>query len=113
MRVVFSGESRITLDKTDRTVAWTQQQLDLRRLLWPEDAGSPVERMERRILEALRKRGPMTDRQLVQYCNVRREGSGGREVYGRAVKALAYGSHEIRQVDKTRKGLPIWALAEP
>jgi hypothetical protein len=112
LRAVFSASQRITSDKTDRTIAWAQHQLDLRRLLWPGDAGSPVERMERRIVEVLRRHGPLSDRQLVQYCNVNREGSGGREAYRRALNALAYGSREVCQVAKTARGSPIWGPTE-
>jgi putative DNA primase/helicase len=113
VRVVFSEDQRITAGQVDRSIAWTQHQLELRRLLWPEDAGLPVERMERKILAVLRKHGgPLPDRVLAQLCNVNREGSGGREVYGRALRALVYGSHEVVKVGETRKGAPVWALAE-
>lgn len=111
--MIFSGgERRITVGNTERAIAWTRHQLELRKLLWPEDAGSPVERMERKILDALRKHPPQSDRGLIQLCNVNREGSGGREVYHRAIKALTHGSREIREVGKTRKGSRIWGLVE-
>ena len=90
LRAVFANDSRerpeITKEMVTRSIAWTRHQLDLRRFLWPEDAVSLYERMERRILAALQKRGHLTDAQLIRLCNVNRAGSGGHFVYTRSMQ---------------------------
>lgn len=113
LRALFAredGDVTITEDAVRRSIFWAQNQLELRRRLWPDDRGGPVEVFERRILVALAT-GPKADRDLIKLCHVNREGSGGREVYGRAIKSLFYGSHEIEVVGQTRKKRPVYALA--
>lgn len=112
LRATFSGAGVITRDLLHRSIAWTSHQLELRQLLWPEDSGGPVERMERKIVDVLRKYGPQSDRALIQRCNVAREGSGGREVYSRALRALTCGTHEVVRVGLTSRGRPVWGLAQ-
>jgi hypothetical protein len=88
LRVLFS-DNQITSEKVDRAIAWTEHQLALRKELWPEDAGSLVERMERRIHAALRKNGDeLTDRDLMKACHTERDGSGGSAVYVYARNAM-------------------------
>ncbi len=55
-RALFSPSKVIDAAMMDRSIAWCNHQLELRALLWPEDAGTPVERMERKILDVLTKR---------------------------------------------------------
>lgn len=115
LRVIFSGATdksqlHIDLDKTQRSIAWTKHQLILRERLWPDDAGTPVEIMSKKIVEWLKKHSePQSDRQLRQGCNIGRLGSGGPEVYNRAIRALV-GSHTIGPVSKTQKGYPKYGL---
>ena len=111
LRALFSADKRIDLQKTNRSIQWAQNQLECRTLLWPEDAGGLVERMERRIIATLTKHPVLSDRELVKHCNVNRPGSGGREVYKRAIGALLYGSREIQVMGQTRKGVPMYGLS--
>lgn len=53
MRAVYSKDMQIDANRMRRSIAWTEHQLELRRELWPEDAGGTVERMERVILKVL------------------------------------------------------------
>jgi hypothetical protein len=130
-RALFSHDNKITSTMMDRGIAWARHQLEIRQVLWPEDAGNPVERMERKILDVLHKRldkilqdnpdldthkatvaAGLSDRDLTKLCNVDREGSGGRETYRRAINALSLGSREIERVGKNRKGSAIWGLVK-
>ena len=130
-RALFFSDNTITSTMMDRGIAWARHQLEIRQVLWPEDAGNPVERMERKILDVLHKRlekvlkdhpdlnihtativAGLSDRDLTKLCNVDREGSGGRETYRRAINALSLGSREIERVGKNRKGSAIWGLVK-
>jgi hypothetical protein len=107
LRAVFSKERRITKEHMERAIKWGWHQIELRRLLWPEEGGSLVERMEQKITAALQKYGHLSDRELVSACNVNRPRSGGSEVYNRAKTALLY-SKQIEIVGETRKKRPIY-----
>lgn len=109
LRAVFSKERRITKEHMEKTIKWGWHQLELRQLLWPEDAGSVVEIMERKILNVLQKYGPQSNRDLIRRCNVNRPRSGGHEVFGRALRALVFNS-VIHVVEQTRKLTPVYAL---
>jgi putative DNA primase/helicase len=110
MRVLFSKDTQIDAVRTRKSIAWTLHQLELRNELWPEDAGGPVERMERAILKALAKCS-LTVTRLIDYCNVNRPGSGGYEVFNRALKALVF-SHTVKAVGKSQRGTLIYALEQ-
>jgi phage/plasmid primase-like uncharacterized protein len=107
LRTVFSDEQVITLKQTQRSIAWAKHQLNVRRTLWPEDIGSPTEQMERKIIRCLKERGPMSDNDLMNACNVYHAGSGGVDVYNRAMRALKL-PRVIIAVGQTRKKRPIW-----
>ncbi len=107
MRVIFSENQRIDDVRTRVAIAWTSLQLAIRKALWPEDAGSPVEMMEQRILKALTGRNLSLPR-LIDWCNVNRQGCGGRDVFMRSLKALTL-SGDVRQVGKTQRGVSIYA----
>jgi hypothetical protein len=109
LRGLFSKERRITKEHMERAIIWGKHQLELRRLLWPPDAGSPVEIVERKIMDALRKYGTLSDRGLAKACHLERPRSGGYEVYNRAMRALLY-SHQIEIVGRTRKNKPAYGL---
>lgn len=66
-----------------------EHQYLLRQALWPNDAGSNVERMEIAIRRRLETHCHQSDRNLMATANVYRPGSGGTEIYKRAKKALA------------------------
>jgi hypothetical protein len=111
MRAVFSGDMRINETMTNASILWTSYQLEARQLLWPEDGGSLVEMMEHRIQKALEQQGgqQMTSTQLQKFCNVRRLGSGGVEVFNRAIRSLILGGI-IQSVGKTQRNQTIYAL---
>jgi hypothetical protein len=104
---VFSDNQVITLDQTVRSIAWAKNQLNVRRTLWPEDIGSQIERMERKLVRLVKERGPMSDLDFVRYANV--PGSGGVEVYNRAIRALRLVGVLI-EVGQTRKKRSIWGF---
>jgi putative DNA primase/helicase len=108
MRALFSGDTQIDALRTRKSIAWTLHQLELRNELWPEDAGGPVERMERAVLKTLAK-GSLTLTRLIDYCNVNRPGSGGHEVFNRALRALVY-THSVKVVGKSQRGTLVYAL---
>lgn len=109
LRAAYSDGSTITAEMMRRSIEWCKNQLDNRLALFPEDAGSAVEIMERCILRDINVKGQAPERELKKACNVNRAGSGGHEVFNRALRSLMFG-HEIKVVGKTRKGLPVYAL---
>jgi hypothetical protein len=110
LRALFS-DNQITTDKVDRAIAWTEHQLVLRKELWPEDAGSPVERMERRIRATLIKQGELTDRDLMKACHTEREGSGGSAIYVYARNAML-AAKVIEKSSLTKRGSQKYRLTE-
>jgi len=111
LRAVISSDGAITTEMMRRSIEWCKNQLDNRLALFPEDAGNAVEIMERGILRDITTKGQASERDLKKACNVNRAGSGGHEVFNRALRSLMFG-HEIKVVGKTRKGLPVYALFE-
>jgi hypothetical protein len=109
MRVLFSADTRIDAMRTRKSISWTMHQLEVRKELWPEDAGGPVERMEQKIVKALTGKGRLSIARLIDFCHVSRGGSGGREAFNRAMKALTL-SQELRVIGKTQRGAPVYAL---
>lgn len=105
----ISDASGIAAEMMEQSIAWCRNQLENRIALFPEDAGSLTEIMERLIIKTVRTKGRATERDLKRACNVSRAGSGGLEVFLRAMKAVRLG-HEIQGVDKTRTGQPIFGL---
>ena len=109
LRAVLGGGT-ITAEMMRRSIEWCRNQLDNRLALFPEDAGSPTEIMERIIIKTLKAKGQASDRELKRACHVDRAGSGGHETFNRAIRSLTIG-HEIKTTGKTtRKGFPIYAL---
>jgi len=107
---VFFGEGKITVDAVTRSIAWAKDQLELRKCLWPDDRGGPVEVFERRILDVLRaSTHPLGERDLVKLCNVSREGSGGREIFNRAMLALTR-TREIEVNGQNKKKNPLYSV---
>jgi hypothetical protein len=109
LRTVFSGDTRIDAVHVQKSIDWTQHQLELRNELWPEDAGGPVERAEQRIVKTLATKGTLSLTRLIDFCHVRRPGSGGFEAFNRALKSLTLGQ-VIRMIGKSQRGAPIYAL---
>lgn len=107
-RVLFNRQGfEITAEMAQRSVEWSRNQLENRIALFPEDAGSPTEVMERIIGRTLRAKGRASLRELKRACHVDRAGSGGIETFNRALRALLFG-REIKQDGTTRKGMPMY-----
>jgi len=109
MRTLFSGDTRIDAVHVQKSIVWTLHQLELRNELWPVDAGGPVERAEQRIVKVLGAKGTLSLTRLIDFCNVKRGGSGGFEAFNRALRALTQ-SQVLRVVAKSQRGSPIYAL---
>jgi hypothetical protein len=107
MRTIFSDDQVIDEIRTGKSILWTRHQLEVRKLLWPEEAGSLVEMMELKLLKSLSDRD-LSSIQLIRTCNVNRPGSGGRDVFNRAIKGLLI--NDIHVSGKTRKGGNIYGL---
>jgi hypothetical protein len=86
-------------------------QFDLRKELWPEDSGGPVERMEQKIVKVLTAKGTLSLSRLIDFCHVKRPGSGGYETFNRSLKALT-ATRQIVSTGKTQRGAPVYALGD-
>jgi len=107
-RVLFNRRGfEITAEMARRSVEWSRNQLENRIALFPEDAGSPTEVMERIIVKTVRAKGRASLRELKRACHVDRAGSGGIETFNRALRALLFG-RELKQDGTTRKGMPMY-----
>ena len=108
LRALCSPTPIIDAEKVVRVKLWVENQYENRFLLWPEDAGSNVERMENIILNTLEKAGrALSDNQLARACNARRLGSGGFNTLHAAIVALMR-TDQIKIVGKTRKGFSVY-----
>jgi hypothetical protein len=112
LRAVFAKDHFIDEARTQKSILWTQHQLDVRRELWPVDAGWPEERMEQRIVAALQKYGDLSRARLMDRSRAGKPGSGGLELFNRALKALMV-SGVLVVAGRTRKGEPVYHLALP
>jgi hypothetical protein len=108
-RVCFSSDTRIDVAQVRKSIVWTQHQLEVRKELWPEDAGGPVEQMEQRIIRSLTTKGTLSLKRLKDFCNLRRGGSGGYEVFNRALRALTL-SREVIVIGESQRGAPVYSL---
>jgi len=105
-RALFS-DLRITRAKVEKSISWCQHQLEIRRVLWPEDRGDNVERMAHRILAASDGKN-LSIARLMDYCHVKRLGSGGPEAFYRALTSLQR-TKQIAEKGKNRKEQPVYA----
>ena len=106
IRAAFSpGElpPRITKDMVERSVAWAKHELMLRTTLWPIDMGTDVSMCERRILNAIRKQGPLTKAGVQKFSNADKS-SGGYEIWNRAWKALLQADRITVMPQKSDRG---------
>jgi len=111
MRTVFSDDTTITADKTQRAIDWAKHELYLREELWPVDRGSVVTRMEATIIRALEKHEHLTKMELQRFCNVKRSESGGVGTFNMAWKNMMQGGC-VEVVGKTHKGTEKFGLVE-
>jgi hypothetical protein len=77
--------------------------------LWPEDGGREEEQFERKILKALAGR-TLSLRRLMDWSRVDRAGSGGHEIFLRALNALIK-AHRITEAGKNRRNNQMYGLA--
>jgi hypothetical protein len=108
LQTIFSDNQVIDEAKTAQAILWTRYQPAVRRALWPEDGGNLVEQFEQKILKSLEGR-QLSLAKLMDWCNVNRPGSGGRDVFLRALKALT-ASGDILAIGRTQRGSAIYAL---
>ena len=113
-RGMFSLTGEIGLEEVQHAAAWTEHQYRTRMACWPLDL-SPDKREQSGalILGALENhRGkPLSRNQLASLTNARRVGSGGFEVFNRALQALMVAG-EVEIAGHTRKKTPLFRLAE-
>lgn len=114
VRGMFSLAGKIGIEEVQHAAAWTKHQYQTRRACWPLDV-SPDEHEQSGvlILNALENhRGkPLSTNQLANLTNARRVGSGGFEVFNRALRALTTAG-EVEIAGLTRKKTPLFRLAE-
>jgi hypothetical protein len=114
VRGMFSLTGEIGLEEVQHAAAWTKHQYETRMACWPLDL-SPDKREQSGalILGALENhRGtPLSKSQLASLTNARRVGSGGFEVFNRALQALMLAG-EVEVAGHTRKNTPLFRLAE-
>jgi hypothetical protein len=114
IRGMFSLSGKIGLEEVQHAMAWTEHQYRTRMACWPLDF-SPDKREQSGtlILGALENhRGkPLSRNQLASLTNARRVGSGGFEVFNRALQALMIAG-EVEIAGHTRKKTPLFRLAE-
>lgn len=95
-------EATVTPEMAVFAQKFTLYQYQLRQTLWPNDAGSNVERMEIAMRRHLATRCHQSDRNLMAAANVYRPGSGGTGAYKRAKKAFA--GQGMKCTNVNRKG---------
>jgi hypothetical protein len=114
VRGMFSLTGEIGLEEVQHAAAWTKHQYRTRMACWPLDI-SPDKREQSGalILGALENhRGkPLSKNQLASLTNARRVGSGGFEVFNRALQALMTAG-EVEVAGHTRKKTPLFRFAE-
>lgn len=114
VRGMFSLAGEIGLEEVQHAAAWTKHQYQTRMACWPLDL-SPDKREQSGalILSALENhRGkPLSKNQLANLTNARRVGSGGFEVFNRALQALMTAG-EVEVAGHTKKRTPLFKLAE-
>ena len=94
---------RITKEMVEKSVAWAKHELMLRTTLWPIDMGTDVSMCERRILNAIRKNGPLTKAGVQKWSNADKS-SGGYEIWNRAWKALLQADRIVGMPQKSDRG---------
>jgi hypothetical protein len=93
----------ITKEMVIKSVLWAKHELMLRTTLWPVDGGNDVHQCERKIISAIRKKGPLTKSGVQKYSNADKT-SGGFEIWNRAWKALLMAERVIHMPQKSDRG---------
>ncbi|HLX84846.1 MAG TPA: bifunctional DNA primase/polymerase [Terriglobales bacterium] len=107
MRCIFSGSREITLEMVNRSIAWGEHQLALRRFLWTPDAKNAISAMAQLLLRRLQK-GTASRNDLRRAANVDRDGTF--EEFNRCLTALTRSGQVITLPQLNRKGQSIYAL---
>ena len=94
---------RITKSMVEKSVIWAKHELLLRTTLWPIDIGNDVSMCERRIINAIRKQGPLTKAGVQKFTNADKS-SGGYEIWNRAWKALLQADRITVMSQKSDRG---------
>ena len=101
----------ITKDMVIKSVLWAKHELLLRTALWPIDGGNDVAQCERKIISAIRKKGPLTKPGVQKYSNADKT-SGGFEIWNRAWKALLQAERVIVMPQKSDRGREKFGFAD-
>lgn len=103
LRVAFTQERQITKALVDKSWAWAKHQLLLCEELWPVDNGGPVEKFEKRIVTAIKKKGPLTKSGLQKFSNANK-GEGGFDCWNRAFRNLVQAEKIVLSSAKSDRG---------
>jgi hypothetical protein len=109
LQSVFSDNQVVDETRVKQGILWTRNQLAIRQVLWPEDAGAPTEQFEQKIRKVLADKGPQSLTKLIDRCHVRRPGSGGTENFLRAINSLTKSS-EINVAGRTQRGVALYSV---
>lgn len=105
-----SGKKTIDLEVAHAAIALAERQSLLRDELFPSDAQNVVERFEQKIIAALKKKAPQSERDLVKATNAHRDGSGGVGNFNRALTNLKM-AKTVVNAGRNAKGSDLYTLA--
>jgi len=110
LRTIFSNKPMsITEETVRKSWEWAKHELELRRELWPADEPNPVSRMCVKIVQAFKKKEHATKLRVMDFCNVKRDGTF--EEFNRSWKAMML-SGELVVIGKSHKRTDIFSLIE-
>lgn len=109
LRVAFTPERQITEALVMKSWAWAKHQLMLCEELWPVDNGGAIEKFEKRIINAITKKGPLTLSGVQKFSNAD-NCEGGYEAWNRAWKNLIHAEKVIRLNIKSNRGKEKWGF---
>jgi len=115
LRCIFSndGNQMITPEQVERSIAWANYQIAVRKKLWQVESNDPVCDMNRKIRLVVQKHKDKADgiseADLCTLCNVYRDGT--QEYLLRAIRALL-GTGEISCIGRNKKGRKMYKWNE-
>jgi hypothetical protein len=114
VRGIFSVAGEIGLEEVKHAAAWTRHQYDTRMACWPLDLSPDKREQSGALILSAFENHPgkaLSKSQLADLTNARRVGSGGFEVFNRALQALIYAG-EVVVAGHTKKKTLLFKLAE-
>lgn len=103
IRVAFTPEHRITETLVNKSWMWAKHQLMLCEEAWPVDMGGAIEKFEKRIINAITKKGPLTKAGVQKFSNAE-NCEGGFEAWNRAWKNLLQADKIVMLRIKSNRG---------